>query len=315
MEKINFPPLIAHLRDQHAFYNQLYLDHELKYGKADGTILHKWIAQAIEPVVIEITKDDADKLPAVFKAFYSELLKLTGSRVLISNENEYRALWQACVKMPVLLRTYPAKILTALHAALQSVRMFQPAMTLKWIELMDSSVAVCVSFEDLLHCGRMNAWFCGLAHLREKCKEQFNAISPALKNKLQEHCTQPVEKLLEQSWLHKKHPLFIDAPGGFTGLSGAFTQPPLLKDAGGYVLATDNESSFLLFADEFGSVLHPTQISGSASTNSLKIFEKQFGSYVVLFDDVSSCVLQNNTLFVTRYSSHYIYIYGWSNEN
>ena len=309
MEKISFAPLVAHLREQHAYYNQVYLDHELQHGIADGNALRKWIVEVVEPVLIHTTKDDPDKLPSVFKAFYNELLKLTGSRVLVSHEKEYRELWRVLVKMPVLFRTYPAKILSSLHNALQSVRTFQPTMTLKWIELMDKTVSVCASLDDLLHCGRFNAWFCGLAHLREKCK--LDALSPPLRNKLQEQSTQPLEKLLAQSWIDKMNPVFIDTPGGFTGLNGAFVQPPLLKDVGDYVVATDNGNAFLLFADEFGSVLLPT----TATTKTESIISLRQFRELVLFDDVSSCVIKNNTLFLTRHSSHYIYIYGWSNEN
>ena len=67
MEKITYPPLVAHLQDQHNFYNQLYLDHELKYVMADTQLLHKWIVGVIEPIVVEATKNNQQRLPDIFK--------------------------------------------------------------------------------------------------------------------------------------------------------------------------------------------------------------------------------------------------------
>lgn len=320
MERLSHPPLIAHLREQHGVYNGLYVDHELKYGRPYGRSLQQWIVRDVEPAVAAIAQNRTDRLPAVFKAFYRELLRLAGSGLLFSHEAEYRALWRVCAKAPGIVSLSPVAVLSSLHAALQSVRSLRPAKTTSWLSLMEATVTACTSLEELLNCGRMNAWFCGLAHLREKCGEQFPKLSDGLKEALQTNSPlrQPLENLFAAHWFNKGGPVFIEAPGGFTGWSGAFISPPLLREAAPHVLAADGEAAYLVFADEFGSVLLP--VGGSRSTangnlSPLKTFREKFGAHLVPYDDVSSCVLKNNTLFFTRHSSHYIYIYGWSNEN
>lgn len=320
MERLSHPPLIAHLREQHGVYNGLYIDHELTYGRLNSRSLQQWIVRDIEPAVAAITQNRTERLPVVFKAFYRELLRLAGSGLLFSHEGEYRALWQVCAKVPGIISLSPGPVLSSLHAALQSVRRFRPAMTLRWLSLMETTVAACHSFDELLNCGRMNAWFCGLAHLRQKCSERFPKLPDGLKETLQTNLPlqQPLERLFINHWFNKSGPVFIEAPGGFTGLSGAFINPPLLREAGPYVVAADEETSHLVFADEFGRVLLPageTRSTANGTLSALQTFREKFGRNLVQYDDVSSCVVKNNTLFLTRRSSHYIYIYGWSNEN
>ena len=316
MEKITYQPLIAHFRQSDELYNQLYLDHTLRYGAVDKQLLGKWIVQVIEPIIRETSKHNPESLPSVFKAFYTGLLQLLGNGLAMTFEQEYRQLWGLCNHIPAIAGHAPSKVLKALGNALVSIRAYQPSKTFTWIGLMDKTIGSCVSLDDLLNCGRMNAWFCGLAHLREKCKAILPNLPVELKSKLEAHCpvAQPLEKIFSQSWIQKDAPGFIEGAGGFAGFGSGFMQPPLLADAGDYVLAGDSENKYLLFADIFGRVLLPCDPAGfHASTNlsPLKEFRKRYKTGIGDYDDVSSCIMKNNTVFFTRHSSHYIFIYGW----
>lgn len=318
MEKITYQPLIEHLQQNTELYNQLYLDGELKYGIIDRHLLSKWVIHVVEPIVRETSKQQQESLPNVFKVFYIELLQLLGSGQATTFKTEYQQLWNLCNEIPSVVNHAPSKVLKALNSALHSVRTYQPSRTFTWIDLMNKTISSCASLDDLLNCGRMNAWFCGLAHLRDKCRELFPRLSQGLRKLLEENCPlhQSLEKVFSEVWADKSSPEFIGEVGGFVGFDGNFIQPPLLSDAGNYVLAADSENAYLLFADAFGNVLLPVDTKNLGAHNnlqSLKEFRKKYGSELAVYDDISSCIVKNNTVFITRHSSHYIFIYGWSN--
>jgi hypothetical protein len=320
MEKVTYQPLIAHLQQNEELYNQIYLDYTLKHGTIDKNLVSKWIVQVVEPIVRETANHSQESLPNVSKAFYTELLQLLGSGLALTFEKEYMQLWGLCNRIPSIVSRAPSKVLKAFNNALLSIRTYQPSKTFTWIELMHSAIGSCISLDDLLNCGRICAWFCGLAHLREKCKGLLPNLSAELKNKLEEYCpvSQPLEEIFSQLWIQKNSPEFIEGAGGFAGFGGSFMQPPMLAEAGNYVLAGDKENTYLLFADAFGRVLLPCDSANfNASTNLrlLKEFKKTYVNKIGDYDDVSSCVVKNNTLFFTRQSSHYIFIYGWSDGN
>ena len=320
VEKITYLPLVTHLQGNAEFYNQVYFDYEFKYGSIDKNKLSTWIVRSIEPIVREVTANNHASLPDIFRAFYLELLKLSSSGLAVTYEKEYEALWNLCNKIPSIVIVSPSQVLKSLNNALQTIRRHQPAMTLRWIELMNETVSSCVSIEDLFNCGRINAWLCGLAHLREKCKRTLLDLSPAMKSSIEKSypLSMPLENFFGQLWVDKEQPQFIKEAGGFVGFGGEFTEPPLLGDGGNYVLAMDKQNAYVLFADEFGRALLPcsySNITPSRSMQPLKDLRKNYKNELAVYADISSCLIKDNTLFLTRYSSHYIYIYGWSYGN
>lgn len=317
MEKLTYPPLIEHLKSEAAFYNQLYADYEIQHRAVDKTVLQKWIVQVLEPIVASVTKEKPDAVPLVFKSFYTALLSLLGSGTALSHEEEYIAGWNLCKQIPHLVTSSPQKIIRSINAALQSVRTYQPLRTMDWIWMMHSSIPSCQTVEQFLHCGRITAWLCGLAHLKEAAAKGFQSLPTELQNNLQQACpsNQKLPDLFTASW-PAETPQFVGEAGGFTGLNGTFISPPLLAESGEHIVAADSRGSFVLFADAFGNVLlpHPSDavaISKNANRYSLTTFQNMYGNVPLPLDDISSCVLKATCFAFTLHSSHYIYLYGW----
>lgn len=317
MERITFLPLIAHLDERSDYYNQLYRENELKYGAMDHSRIASWMVNSIEPIIKNNNASNPDKLPLLFKTFFTELLSILGNNSGIEYEDEYRIAWALCLKNPSLVGMSPSRILKAIDSALESIRSFQPENVSKWITLMDHIIDNCNTVDEFLACGRIFAWLCGLAHLKSRAEIEFSKLRSDLKQVIIDADSRLISAF-ESDWTNLDHPDFVGEIGGFVGLGGSFMAPPMVAQIGGKVFVTDRKSSYLLFADNFGKVLLPNipisaeKIVQEATTAGFKAFVSKHGKNIIPFDDVSSSVLQNSTLVLTRKSSHYLFVYGWS---
>jgi hypothetical protein len=316
MEKISFHPLIVHLQEKGDFYNQLYHEMELKYGLLDHAVISSWIVQIVEPVIREIYAYNPDHLPAAFKAFFTELLQLTGSNAII-NSHVYQEGWKICSHMVPLFSRFPLRTLKAINSALNTVSQHKPEEVNKWISLMKQNSSQCNTIEEFLACGRINAWICGLAHLRERAARDFSSLRSELKEFVQE-CSgiTNLEMAFKYEWPNITKPIFIGETGGFTGYGGSFVDSPLVAMVDNVVVATDKYSCCAFFGDNFGQVIldeipvSPEKVTSLSSKNDLNYIKSKFGLNFISFNDISSCVIKNSTLVLTRSSSHYLYIFG-----
>jgi hypothetical protein len=315
MEKVTFAPLIAHLKESADEYNQLYLQQELKSGSIDSVAIARWVTGIIEPVVMRAVEADVNCLPRVFRVFYSNMLSLLGGNQALAYEEEYRTAWSICCTIPVLTARYPHRVLNALNSAIIAIRNYQPEQVKRWIEGMQATAPQCSTIEQFLDCGRVIAWTCGLAHLRANATKLYPALPDAVKTILGNQCGELLkDDLLHTPWGATKSLLFEGVAGGFTGLGHPFTEPPLVAAIDGYVIAADSKSSNVVFVDSFGTVLirdSPYQAAlvkeRAADTAMWKLKEKP------AFNDITSCVVLNDTLILTRRSSHYLFIYSCPN--
>jgi hypothetical protein len=321
MEKITYQPLINHFKEQADQYNQLYHAHEIKYGAVDASIISSWMVKIIEPILRDVTVAAPDKLPGMCKALFTELLQLLGNQSGIIYENEYQAAWLLLKKTPSVVTVHPLRTLKAINSALESLRTYKPENIFYWISLMDASIVYCQNIEELLSLGRIYAWLCGMAHLRERAKVEFGLLREELKSAVRSNSALKIDftSALNSEWMHSKQPLFVGEVGGFIGYGGNFTSPPLVAQIGNDIFATDLKNSCAFFADSFGKVLiadiplAPEVIAKNSNVHEIVTFKSKYIN-LIPFDDVSSCVIKNSTLVLTRKSSHHLFVYGWSNE-
>jgi hypothetical protein len=184
---------------------------------------------------------------------------------------------------------------------------------------MDLAVPFVQSVEEFLSVGRITAWLCGMAHLRSKAMEEFFMLRDDLKLQLDSVSGQSegLENLFKDEWWGVMLPTFIGEVGGFVGYGGSFSTPPLVALVSNQIIATDKKNSAGFFADHLGKVLlNEVPVSSEFISKSARLDDwisiKSRTPGLVPFDDVSSAVLKNSTLVLTRKSSHYLYVYGWS---
>lgn len=318
MEKISFPPLIAHLQEQEAYYNQLCHAYEIQHGALEAAALSSWMVQVIEPTLQAIAIQHHEQIATVFKAFFNELLKILGGSAHSYIENEYRNAWLMLQVMPDLLATQPLRLLKAVNSAIDSIREHQPEQVSTWIESMGKLAPHCSTVDEFLNCGRIVAWSLGLAQLRDKALDVCKNIKPALKTRIQEQCLQGIalETALNSNWHNISQPEFSGEVGGFIGYGANFTQVPLVALVNNHIVATDHKTCNILYADSFGKVLLPEvpypveSVVQQINLQAWWRFVEKYGKTIIGFEDVSSSVMLNSTLVLTRTSSHYLYIFG-----
>jgi len=317
MEKITYTPLISHLKEELDFYNHLHKDYEIKYGQLDGAIFTIWMLSVVEPIIKEVTSSAIDKLPSVSKALFSELLRILGNKSGVIHEKDYKDAWSLLKKNPVIVRTHPKRFIQAIDTAIESLREYKPDKVLDWIQLMNGTIVYCQTIEEVLALGRIWAWSCGMAHLRNRAYQEFTLLSPELKKIIKDNSSTNIASSLKHPWMTGSQFRFMGIAGGFIGYGGSFTTPPIIAEVGDQLLATDQRNTFAFFADRMGMVLipdipvTPASIAEHASFNEFTSLKTRKEGKFLPFDDVSSCIRKNSTLVFTRKSSHYLYVYGW----
>ncbi len=318
MEKITYQPLISHLSERSDFYNQLYHDYDLNYGTNNHSILSSWLVGIVEPIVKEISTSYPDSLPQVFKVFYTELLQILSNKSGIVYENEYKEAWLLCNKIPALTATHPSRLLKAINSALESLRIYQPEKVLQWISFMDNIIINCKTIDEFLACGRVYAWMSGMAHLRIKAETEFLNLRAELKQAILNNDAKAnvLQSAFRNEWPKLRKPQFIGEAGGFVGFGGPFTTPPLVALMENEIYATDKQNSCAFFADYFGKVIlaeipvSPRIIIEKSNLKDLKSYISKFEECTITFNDITSFVVKNSTLVLTRASSHYLFVYG-----
>lgn len=317
MEKISYKPLLEHLATRADYYNQLYRESELKHGGLDPSLISRWLVNGVEPIIEKIDQNNSGRLAPVFKAFYVHVLKILSNRSGIVYENEYQRAWQLCGALPALAANQPEKLLNAIDGAVESIRTYQPSRVMEWIDLMEKASVHITTIDDFLTAGRIFAWMCGLAHLRDRAKSSYATLAPDLKNVFSE-CTAEfsMDERLSNVWPGVTQPAFMGEAGGFIGFGGPFAAPPLLSIVQNEFVVTDGKTSHAFFADSFGKVflagipVSATFISKSAQLDGFGKAKKKYGNGLIPFDDVTSFSVKENTLALTRSGSHYIYVYS-----
>lgn len=322
MEKISLPQLITALSDNSALYNQWYNESEIKYGSLDGQNIAGWMAEVVEPIVKAAVALDLapEKIQEIVKALYLESLKLIGSGQAIRYKDEFKTAWLLLVQMPGLVVKFPMKIISLLNDVLLNLHLYAPEKTIYWCSLIGKSAAAIKTIEDFKSTGRIYAWHCGLAHLRNRLKEDFTALP--------ENLQQIIVQTLD---LHKNTNRFFENPwigevtkfegvhGGFKGVAGFFEHPPKLAQIEGNIFVTDSKGSYALFADQFGKVLLPAHsvavnsiLSNSKRLESLK---KWIGNDSDKIDaqSISSVVVTEDTLVFTLQNSYFLYLFSLGN--
>lgn len=317
MEKIKYVPLVNHISENLELYNQLYREYELKYNSIDYSLIIEWHTDIVEPLIKNVHAVNPERLPNVFKVLFTELLRLLGNRNAIVYESEYKSLWTIFNKNPELIGKSPQKLVKAINNAIETIRNHCPDKVNAWIFLMDKVVADCKTVDEFLGCGRIFAWMSGMAQLRSIAENEYRSLPDNLKYTINHnYYTNNLESAFQFKWSNLSSTDFVGETGGFVGFGGVFLSSPIVAIIEEQILVTDNTNSNILFADQFGKVFlsdistSPDIIKKKANTIDLKTFRKLCGDSLIPFDDVSSCVLFEDTFVLTRQSSHYLYIYG-----
>lgn len=311
MEKVTFPPLIALLQESSESLNQILGSAHATNLRLNSEEIPAWFKEVIEPVFQAIYDHNQALSRKVFDALFRDMLaalSVTGTMTDLNMLKQCRLLLKL---NPAVTAANPDRVLKSLNTAVTRIyKHSQPAARL-WISLMQKIVPLVKTHQELLSTGRVAAWRCGMAHLREliDCPASINAQISALIF-ADENCTP--DKLKNRWGSDAKITHF--AAGGFTGFGGLFARPPRVAVEGGHVFVSDGLRTAALFSDRYGSVFQESPETTYESLSfSLEPIDKaplEVAKILSRYPDLTSWVYHEATLFFTTSSSHAVFISG-----
>lgn len=322
MEKISLPELISELSDKSVLYNQWYKESEMKYGNLPAPLIAGWMTEVIEPIVKAAVSINSasEKIHEVVKALYLESLKLIGSGLLLRYRDEYKEAWLLLAEMPNLTVKFPTKMISLLNDVLVNLHRYAPEKSIAWCTLIGTSSSEIKTIEDFKIVGRIYAWNCGLAHLRTRLKTDFWELSENLQQTIVTTIgtAENTSHLFKNAWT-TTNTKFEGVQGGFKGTTGFFEHPPVLAQIGEHIFVSDSNSSYALFADQFGKVLLPAASVDAAYIVSISKRSETLEKWLVKDNEkidartISSVVVTEDTLVFTLKNSYFLYLYSLGN--
>lgn len=323
MEKITYKPLIVALHSNRELYNLWYTENQLKYGEIPVDSFTNWMIEVVQPLVQTTVpiNDATEKIDEVLKTLYLESLKLTGSHLSIRYKDSYKSAWLLLLHFPKLVVKFPKKIIHLINDVVSNFNNHESQNIPLWCQLMENVAEEIESIEDFKNAGRIFAWKCGLAHLRNTIVSHFYQVNEGLQKSITASFegSSTIDNLVENPWCEKQLQ-FYGTLGGFIGTTGFFEKPPQVAQINDYVFVTDTVSNYAVFADQFGKILLPalsidipsvvTNSKKNTSINSwLANQEKQID-----VANINSIVKTKDTIFFTLNNSHYLYLCSYGNE-
>ncbi|MEO6323055.1 MAG: hypothetical protein ABIT01_02565, partial [Thermoanaerobaculia bacterium] len=167
-----------------------------------------------------------------------------------------------------VLRRDPRRLAGAVTNGLIALAAFTPNGAGEWIRTMAALAPRIEDMDLFLPAGRVAAWRCGVAHLRNAALDAAAALPPELaasilgvKSTLALGAL--ISRLRADSWLDPAFPDQVRTVnvaheiGAFRGFGGLFVSPPTVSDEDGHLLVFSGERTWELHADRFGATLLP----------------------------------------------------------
>ena len=313
LEKVTYKPLIEHLQLQEGYYNALLSQFEIKHGTIPGDLISYWVVQTVQPIIETLALGDEAKVARVSRAFFQEIINLSGSGNLQLYSDEYEKVWGLLFHIPIIFSQKPGRVLSILNEALTSIRKYQPKKVIQWINLLEATAKECDTLEMFISLGRVTAWMCGMSHLRERVMFDYQQLPDKLQSILEDHLliNRSIKECLSEPW--GTDPFYSEKlVGGFVGFNyGIFLKPPRIAAIQDVIVATDGVASCAIFADRCGAValtavnILPEQVIENIG---LRDERKSIKVLNLKYSDISSLITINNSVVFTRDSSHYVYI-------
>jgi hypothetical protein len=272
------PPVSAALADalaaNRAHFNARVAETRHRHPTFDSAAFLAFVRTGVDGVAQSVAAVAPDRTAAVVAAAYDVALELVaqgfaglGARSPVV-EQAWASVAPRCARLVAL---QPVEVLGALSNAALYVAAMAGARPADWLDDMARLAGHAQSYEQLLGLGQVAAWRAGIAQFREGALQAADALPPplALMAFGADAATGPAEWPRVRD-AHRADPWWCTSAarreavrqgmevGQFSGLGGAFAQPPQVRAAGsGFVVRSADRFS-LLRADAYGAVLLPS---------------------------------------------------------
>jgi hypothetical protein len=338
MERLTGPLAEALKRGRSSFNAKF-----LAGSKADAPIerqaFQHHLAVTLDPIVRSVAAEFAERTDAVAVALFDLSLDLF-AKSLLGPAAKYPAIdsaWRLLLpRMPRLMAREPAQVAGAVTNALYNLSQTPRARPQAWTEQIGVIAATCQSAGDLMACGSVLAWRCGMPQYRESALDKAGSLAPVLATRVlglpdgtaTERIAAVLQSLRVNPWILPQEPLnsraaprelkLLAKAGAFRGFAGQFLAPPKVARVDAELVASDGTATWRLHADIYNSLLLRTEASGlRQSNNDVQIQADgtvRWKSHVRRFPELAnatSIAAVNHTMAVTIPTSHHLFLLGF----
>ncbi len=308
MEKITFPPLIELIKEKAETLNSLIRSANAISGRFNQARIPLWFQEIIQPVFQNLYKFDKSSTEKLFNLLFEDMLNSISGK---HQDTEWATTVSSRLLIglnPAICAQNPAKLFHPIICAFNKISKHSRESAKLWIEIMQQIIPEVKNLNELLFLGRVAAWRCGMAHLRDLID-----FSQQIDEKFVSIIFPEDIKTISERWGKNTDQKGISI-GAFSGLNGKFLVPPKITSQENMIFVSDGFSTNAIFVDRYGATLQECN-SGisdslkfsltplkSAPENSAKILKK--------YEDLTSWVYQHSTLFLTTASSHSVFVFG-----
>ena len=303
---------------------------------ADAFFAH--LAQVVDPIVRAVAAEFAEKVDQVTSELYSLSLELISASVIGpgAKSRQVEQAWRVLLPLvPRLLAREPGRVAACVTNAMHNLETGVRTRSGDWLDAMKAILPHCATVQQLLDCGKLIAWRCGLAQYRAGAlavaRQMDAALAagalglPATTAGSALHVA--LDRMAGNPWLTPAEALsgagdpkrlrLVRRAGAFRGFGGPFLRPPVVVRAGDQWLVSDGETTFGLIADAFGEYFHRLDQPAPTIARALSQVTLdgrggvQWGQAAARCDDLTahtSIAADEVTLAVTIPTSHHVFL-------
>ncbi|MGC4122280.1 MAG: hypothetical protein QM765_48395 [Myxococcales bacterium] len=238
--------------------------------KIDPVALLAHLADAVAPAVAAAEKVDEKRVDAVTEALFDLSVDLVGKDVVGPTSRHPYVVEAWRTLLPTLaarLADEPGRVAGAVTNAAYNLELEPSARVSEWLAAMRELGPRCPGVAELLSCGQVLAWRCGLAHYRDSALHAWRTLPDSLAREAlglprgSSEAKAVLESALGDPWQRPGAAVLpprlkvVGKVGGFRGFGGPFLTPPRLFTFGRHVFAADAEHFWSIHADCFGQTL------------------------------------------------------------
>lgn len=262
-------PLAGALRRGRQTFNAKFAAAAKAARPIDPAEFQEHLATAVDPIVRGVAAESAERVDLVADALYDVSLDLFGHGLLGAKAQfaVIPAAWRDLLPaLAHLVAREPERVTGAVTNALYNMSRTPGARPLEWMQAVKA--LGCQTVADLLDCGAVLAWRCGMTLYRAGALQKARSLPPDLAARALGLGPDPdvarvIEKLESSPWVRPEDCLrdsskelrIVARAGGFRGFSGQFLSPPKIVKMEGALIATDGVTAWQVHADIYNAVL------------------------------------------------------------
>ena len=329
--------LAAVLKKNRESFNQKFHLAQRAGSRIDRREFLEFLAAVLGPLTESVAHQFAEKAESVAVALYELSLELFAQGLLGRESREpsiadaWRKLLPAATR---LLARNPRSIAASVTNAVYQICQTPGARPSEWIVAMTGVAPLCESPKVFLEGGTVAAWVAGCPQYRDPALKLAGSlplpVSAALLS-LDPHIQlATMQKTLEALSVNR----WLTAPaaaaganlgrirvagqaGKFRGFGGVFIRPPIVKNHGSHLLATDGEVVVRLIADAYGTMIRRVDVAPFIAEKLNAPFQLSSDGELI-WDGVtiklpqlagwSSAAFDGQTLAVSLPTSHHLFL-------